>query len=296
MKKLARWLLGVGVGLGVCPEAAAQTRPGEQAQVYTVTNGGEGVHFEIPQVRLSNAAVARRINRQLLRLVTDYSSAVDSTASPRRQLTQLARECCYDEESRVWLAAGSGLTGMTYEVLLNQNYLLSFQFQRSDQGLEQPGTSHLTFDLRTGRLLTLAELVADSPAQLERRLGYAISRRLRDELADVVATYGDSALITEVAQLYGITEWNTTPQRGLHLDTSPGANAGAEEAKVYPTEFALRPDALLLFYSIGMARLKFEFLPDETYVFPFARLRPRAILRPLLQARPVEKKAASKSK
>ncbi|UOQ51882.1 hypothetical protein [Hymenobacter cellulosivorans] len=168
MKQLLRWLLRIGVGLAGCSAAGAQIRPGQQAQVYTITHEGRGGNFQIPQVRLPNTVVARRINRQLLGLVTDYSSAVDSTASPRRQLTQLARECCYDEESRHWLAAGSGLTGMTYEVLLNQNYLLSFQFQRKDQGLVQPGTSHLTFDLRTGRLVTLPKLVADPLAQLER--------------------------------------------------------------------------------------------------------------------------------
>lgn len=291
MKQLMQWLLGVGVGLGIRPAAVAQTRPGEQAQVYTITNEGAGGNFQLPQVRLPNTVVARRINRQLLGLVTDYSSAVDSTASPRRQLTQLARECCYDQESRSWLAAGSGLTGMTYEVLLNQNYLLSFQFQREDQGLEQPGTSHLTFNLRTGRLVTLVELVADSPAQLERRLWYAINRRLHDELAEVVARYGDdSTMIAHVAQLYGISEWNTTPQAAIRLDTSSGTEIDPSESALYLTEFALRPDALLLFHPVGMSRLNFEFLPDETYVFPYARLRPRAILQPVAQA------AASKKK
>ncbi|UOQ71114.1 hypothetical protein [Hymenobacter cellulosilyticus] len=291
MKQLTRWLLGVGVVLGARLPDVAQTQPGEQAQVYTVTNDGAGGNFHLPQVRLANTAVARRINRQLLGLVTDYSSAIDSTASPRRQLTQLARECCYDEESRSWLAAGSGLTGMTYEVLLNQNYLLSFQFQREDQGLAQPGTSHLTFDLRTGRLLTLAELVADAPAQLERRLGYAISRRLHDELANVVANYGDdSTMIAHVAQLYGISEWNTTPQAALRLDMGNGSGGDPYESRLHLTEFALRPNALLLFYSVGMSRLNFEFLPDETYVFPYTRLQPRPLLQPIAQASASKKK------
>ncbi|WP_375436512.1 hypothetical protein [uncultured Hymenobacter sp.] len=60
---------------------------------------------------------------------------------------------------------------------------------------------------------------------------------------------------------------------GLALDTANGAKAD-------PTKFALQPDALLLFHPVDMARYDFEFLPDETYVFPFERLKPQALLLP----------------
>ncbi|WP_375436511.1 hypothetical protein [uncultured Hymenobacter sp.] len=84
---------------------------------------------------------------------------------------------------------------------------MSLEFQNDYQCLAEPSTHHLTFDLRTGRLLTLADLVADPPAQLSRGLCAAISRRLRDDLATVAANYGDSAQVAYVAALYGIQEW-----------------------------------------------------------------------------------------
>ncbi|UOQ77405.1 hypothetical protein MUN84_01410 [Hymenobacter sp. 5516J-16] len=127
-------------------------------------------------------------------------------------------------------------------------------------------------------MLTLADLVADSPAQLGRRLQAAISRRLRDKMAEVAADYGDSAQLARVSELYELYDWNTTPQRGLRLDTANGAEASL-------TNFALRPDALLLFHHVSLNRTEFEFLPDETYVFPFARLQPRPLLQPVAQAK-----------
>ncbi|UOQ51881.1 hypothetical protein [Hymenobacter cellulosivorans] len=92
---------------------------------------------------------------------------------------------------------------------------------------------------------------------------------MHDELADVVAYYGDdSTLIARVAQLYGLNEWSTTPQGAIRLEAGNWAAAGPNESTLHLTEFALRPDALLLFHPVGMSRLDFEFLPDETYVFP----------------------------
>lgn len=65
-------------------------------------------------------------------------------------------------------------------------------------------------------------------------------------------------------------EWNTTPQHQPAADTVVNYQ--------YPDEFALRPQALLLFFTIGMARVEFEFLPDDTYIFPYERLHPRGLL------------------
>ncbi|PJJ60611.1 hypothetical protein [Hymenobacter chitinivorans] len=299
MKQLVRWLLGVGVVLSRAPQAGAQGAPGAQAQVYTVTDQtakNEATYYQVPQVRLPDAAVARRINRQLWRFFTRNFSTLDSTASLHRQLLQAVHECCYDEEFKAWRAGGDGLTGFDYTVLLNQNYLLSFEFYRNWQGFQEPASYHLTFNLRTGRLVTLAELVADSPTQLKRRLGLAISRRLHDELAGVVASYGnDSALIARVAQLYGMEEWDTTPQAALRLYAGNGSEVNPDES-LFPltefslTEFALQPNALLLFYSVDMSRYDFEFLPDETYVFPYTHLQPRPLLQPVAQAAARKKK------
>jgi len=60
------------------------------------------------------------------------------------------------------------------------------------------------FDLHTSWLLTLTDIVADSPVQLSRRLCAAISWRQRNQLAT----------------LYGIFEWDTSPSRVFALDTT----------------------------------------------------------------------------
>jgi hypothetical protein len=286
MKRLLAALLGLSVLWSRIGEARAQGAAGSQAQVFSVPTAGEARRFQVPQVKLPDAVVARRINRALMRHFRNRSfGEVDSTLSPRQQLREAVRQCCFDEDSHSWMAAGQGLSNTEYGVLLNQNFLLSLSFLDSYQGLEQPGGPHLTFDLRTGRQLTLGELVADPPAQLGRRLEAAISRRLRDELGQVVERYGDdSTRIDDVARLYNIETWDTTPRRGLLLDTQGRSDADDSQAHYTNFEFALTPEALLLFYTVGMSRLNFEFLPDDIYTFPWARLQPRPVLQPLVQA------------
>lgn len=280
MRRIKRWLLlglllsGVLLGGRAQAQAATPVAPGSRAQVYAVATTAVDARFQVPQVRLPNAAVARRINRVLLRDFTGYFDTVDSAASPARQLRQAARECCYDEATKSWREFGNGgLTATAYTVLLNQDFLLSLAVSHDNADRTEPGGPHFTFDLRTGRLLTLADLLADPPAQLNQRLGRAINRRLRDDLASVAAEYGDSTTIDNVARLYGfygVDEWNTTPQHQPAADTVVNYR--------YPDEFALRPQALLLFFTIGMARVEFEFLPDDTYIFPYERLHPRGLL------------------
>ncbi|GAA3950776.1 hypothetical protein GCM10022406_35770 [Hymenobacter algoricola] len=66
----------------------------------------------------------------------------------------------------------------------------------------------------------------------------------------------------------GLRNWNATPARGLATDMGESSAEGADLL-----EFALTSDALLLFNPIGMSRYDFEFLPDETYTFPFERIQ-----------------------
>lgn len=208
MRRIKRWLLpglllsGVLLGGRAQAQAATPVAPGSRAQVYAVATTAVGARFQVPQVRLPDAAVARRINRVLLRDFTGYFDTVDSAASPARQLRQVARECCYDEATKSWREFGNGgLTATAYTVLLNQEFLLSLAVSHDNADRTEPGGPHFTFDLRTGRLLTLADLLADPPAQLNQRLGGAINRRLRDDLARVAAEYGDSTAIDNVARL-----------------------------------------------------------------------------------------------
>ena len=255
----------------------AQPAAGSVAEVYAVTDGHDG-RFRVPQVRLPNAAVARRINQVLLRHCLDYTEGVDSTASPRRQVRQAAVACCYDPETKTWMAGGIGYSGTDYEVLLNQGYLLSFAFGKDYNGRTELAAEHLTFDLRTGKRLTLGDLVADPPAQLSRRFNWAIDRRLKDELAAVAALYGDSAVIANIAQLYGFYDWNKDNREPLIADSS------AAEHWFEWADFALDDHALLLFHNVGMSRVEVEFLPEPRYTFPFARITPRGLLVPLAKA------------
>lgn len=300
MKRLEKWFLLVGMLLGGVGEVSAQEAPGSRAQVYAVPTTGEAGRFQVPQVKLPDATIASRINRTLLRHFRNRgfgADEIDSTASPRQQLRQAVRVCCFDESSQAWMAGGQGFSNTEYTVLLNQGHLLSLAFMDSWQGLEQPGGPHLTFDLRTGRVLTVADLVADPPAQLSRRLQAAISRRLRDELGKAVEIYGDdSSRIDDVARLYQLEHWDTTPKRGLVFDMADGTHMTDDEASfsLKLREFALTPDALLLFYTVGMSRVNFEFLPDETYTFPWARIQPLPILAPVVQASQARPKTAKR--
>ncbi|GAA4385728.1 hypothetical protein GCM10023186_29420 [Hymenobacter koreensis] len=60
---------------------------------------------------------------------------------------------CYGEDAKSW-RAGCGLADTAYEVLLNQDFLLQQQSQYYYQGLSEPATLYLPFDLRMGCLLT----------------------------------------------------------------------------------------------------------------------------------------------
>lgn len=250
------------------PPTAAGVRPapGPAAHVYAVPTSGEASRFQVPQVRLANTAAARRINRQLLRLVlAGEFEGVDSTASPQWQLAQAAHECCYDADAKQWLAAGQGFTGCSYKVLFNQGGLLSLGIMTQYTGAyswEQP--QYLTFDLRTGRLLTLADVVADSPDQLSQRLSWAINRRLGDELAQL-AKYGeDTARIAYAAEQF---QWD----QKTHQSKNPNLGLGD------PAEFALTPQRLLLFYRVGFPHAALDLEPDDTYRFAYRtlHLRPR---------------------
>ena len=284
-------LLGLLAG-----QIALGQAPGSRAQVYAVPTTGEAGRFQVPQVRLPDAAVARRINAVLLREFRErIGLEVDSTRSPRHQVRQAAYACCYEAEAKSWyIGNGEGNMSATgYTVLLNQSYLLSLAFNISENGLEQPGDPHLTFDLRTGQVLKVSDLVADPPGQLSRRLGAAISRRLRADFAGFVEQYGDDVdQLNYIAMLYQLNYWDTTPQRGLALDMAADIPETVDDFQAGITNFALTANALLLFHPIGMPRTSFEFLPDAQYTFPWARLKLRERLQPL--AKPAPTKAGHK--
>src|SRR5688572_7082604 len=115
---LKKWVFFACLMAGAA-SGLAQSGPALSARVVAVTEEGKETRFKVPQVQLSNAAVARRINRCLVRLV--LSEETDSTLSISQQLQQAARACCYDAENGLgWNTVGHGLTSCSYSILLNQ--------------------------------------------------------------------------------------------------------------------------------------------------------------------------------
>ena len=280
MKRIRRCAAGwVFWGWVLLGGGGAWGQAGGRAVVYPVPTTGEASRFQVPQVRLADAAVARRINRALLRGLLGGWAAVDTNASPRRQLYQAARECCYDADTRTWAAAGGGLTGSEYQVLLNRGGLLSLSLTSQTTGAHHEyAAAYFTFDLRTGRRLTLADAVADPLAQLDRRMDGAINRRFGEAMATAKAAQADSATLDYMAERFD-WDWQTNRVRVAATPYLP-----APVSRQLPREFALTPTALLLFHSAEFHRLRSDFEPDNTYRFPYARLHPRPLLRALLPA------------
>jgi hypothetical protein len=188
----------------------------------------------------------------------------------------------------MWAAAGEGLTGSEYTVLLNRSGLLSLSLTKQTTGAHHNyETEFLAFDLRTGRLLTLTDVVADPPAQLTRRMQGAINRRYSEALALAKAESADSVILAEMAEKF-YWDWSARRVRWFAGDTSAAALAlTSPDPEV--TSFALTPTALLLFHSAAFHRLSLAPEPDDTYRFPYTRLQPRSLLVPLTKVAPKKK-------
>ncbi|AMJ65888.1 hypothetical protein [Hymenobacter sp. PAMC 26628] len=279
-----RALCGLGIWAGsvlLGAPARAQAVAAGRAQVYAVT----AADFKVPQVKLADAAVARRINRALLRLIVGANAdGIDLLATPQQQLRQADRESRYDTDQKVLRRYGQGFVGADYNVLLNQNYLLSFAFHLEYMGAyPSQADQHATFDLRTGRGLRLVDVVADPPEQLQRRMQGAISRRVGEHLGQIAADPADKAEVADLAERF---HWNAaTRQVVFEMASRPEAAAA-----VGLNEFALTPRALLLFYRFELPHVIQNFEPDDTYRFPYARVHPRGPLVPLADAAGAPKK------
>ena len=284
MKRTVWKVLLLASGL-ITAESDAWAQTSGRAMIYRVPAPGEVSRFHVPQVRLADAVVARRINEVLLRGALGEADAgtINAKASPQRQLYLAARACCYDADTHVWAAAGGGLTGSEYTVMLNRSGLLSLSLTKQTTGAHHNyKTAFFTFDLRTGRLLTLADVVANPPAQLIRRMQGAINRRYGEALALAKAGSNDSAILAYMAEKF-YWDWSARRVRWFAGDTSAAALVlTAPDPEV--VSFALTPTALLLFHSAGFHRLSQAPEPDETYRFPYARLQARPLLLPLLLA------------
>ena len=246
----------------------SHAQPGldRRAHVVTVSGKGRGAAFKLPQVELENPAVATLINRRLLRriIAPNVDSPIDTTGTLSQQVRRAAAlNCCF--------------SGVHYTVLLNQDGLLSLELTLEYQGAYYyERTDHITFDLNTARILTLADVMADTPKSLAGRMHSAISQRMGEEIAQAAADYGDSATVNDLARRFA---WDASSRKVVFARNAQ--EAGATEPNL--TDFALTPHALLLFYRVRLPPGMLNFVPNETYTFPFGKLRPRGMVLRLVQ-------------
>ncbi|WP_345236215.1 hypothetical protein [Hymenobacter saemangeumensis] len=217
--------------------------------------------------------MAGLINRRIAELMTQSEARPGQSLRQRLRAAEL--ECCYDAEAKRWMAAGSGLTGSSYAVLLNQQGLLSLAYTLESTGAYSwEAFRHVTFDLRTGRELQLFDLVAESPEQLEARMRGAINRRFGEALAKARTARVDSETLAYMTETL---HWNQQAGR-VRFGTEIEDGASPPDFQ----DFALTPKQLLIFYSAGFHRLRPSGEPDATYRFPYTRLRLSPLLQPLL--------------
>ena len=226
-----------------------------RAVILRVSNPGERI-FTMPQVRLPDAAAAARLNAALVR---EFGRNMDSTpATAVRAVRQALAEYQTNDHS--------GFVGAGYEVLYNAHNLLSVELTAEYLGAyPSSGTRHATFDLRTGRQLTLAQLVADTVA-LRRRWRREINAAVAEHLGSFATAYPEADAELR-ADIMARMAWDSTRQQVVFAPNEPRLN-----------DFALSPTGLTLYHSYDFPHVIQALEPVTDYAFPYAQLK--AWLRP----------------
>ncbi|MBC6699559.1 hypothetical protein [Hymenobacter sp. BT190] len=223
-----------------------------QALIVSVGDTGKSA-FVVPQVQLPDATAAARINQYLV----DAALGEDLELLPQpltaaSGIRQALAEYAANEQS--------GFVGTSYEVLYNDNYLLSVALT-AEYLTAYPSsvTRHATFDLHTGRLLQVRDLLADTLA-LRQRWQQSINRRIGAHLAALPTNYPelDAEMLADVRQRL---HWN---------DSTRTATLEANDPRFY--DFALTPFGLTLYYDFGFPHVVQALQPEADYLFPYAEL------------------------
>ena len=220
----------------------------------------EAAGFEVPQVKLPNPAAARRINRAIVRQMLVEPAELDSAVlEPARALRQVLAACCTNEDGQP--QPGQGLTGVSYRVLRNSNRLLSFEYSLEFTGAYTYGTiRHATFDISTGQLLRLADIVDNPRSQLQLHLRKAINRRIKATLTDALQDQNDSDGMSSLIERFN---WDVKTQQVRFGDAGgPVLN-----------DFAVSEQGIKLFYAPWLPPSLWSYAPDSAYVFPLERSR-----------------------
>jgi hypothetical protein len=246
--------------------------------VVSVSDTAKG-RFVVPQVQLPDAAVAARINLGL----TDAALGEDLDEVPQPLTASAAIEQAHVE----FAAAKSGFTESRYEVLYNDHGLLSVEFTSEYKGAYASSVKrHATFDLRTGRLLEVRDLVADTLA-LQQRWQQSINRRVAEHLSALPKNFpqieADTNLLADVKhRLY----WN---------DSTSMVELQAGEPRFY--DFAVTSFGLMLYYDFGFPHIIEALQPDPDYQFTYADiklwLKPKGPLSFKLEGSPPSSKSAA---
>lgn len=277
-----RWAIAC-CGLFAVLPACAQSVPSLRAVLVTASGPANTGQFKVLQVRLGDATVSKRINRSILRHL--LGEEINTAAPVAQVLQQAAKACCWDAEAHRW-QGGQGLTGCDYTVLLNERGLLSLELIQEFTGAySYESTGHVTFDLRTGLVLKLADVVADPPAQLQRRMHGAITRRFAETLGEMEKEELDTADIATVVELYS---WDKAAKR-VRFQSDPGPADEARATEPDLEDFALTPLELRLYYGPVLPHVIQNMDLDGTYHFTYARVQPRGPLVSVAKAHIVAK-------
>ncbi|WP_375435803.1 hypothetical protein [uncultured Hymenobacter sp.] len=250
----------------------------ERAIVTSVSDTVKG-RFIVPQVQLPDAAAAARVNLGLV----DVALGEDLEDVPQPLTVSTAIEQAHTE----FEGKKSDFTESRYEVLYNDHGLLSVEFTSEYRGA-YPSTvkRHATFDLRTGRLMAVRDLVADTLA-LQQRWQQSISRRVTEHLRTLPEEYPQLATDTNLlADVKHRLYWN---------DSTSTVELQAGEPRLY--DFAVTSFGLVLYYDFGFPHLIEALQPDSDYQLTYADiklwLKPKGPLSFTIESSPPSSKSAT---
>ena len=242
------------------------------AQVTTVTDL-PAARFEVPQVVLADAAASRRLNNSLTQLLlTDFledssSSPVPRSRAPRSNFPErnthlFTAAQAIERAAAEYEANGQvGVFGTSFEVLYNQGNALSLALTTEYSGAyPSSATRHATFDLRTGRRLALADLLADTLA-LRQRWHARINSRLAAYQKEIAHDYKNDADAWATVRDY--TGWSDS-LRQVRPARRPSLR-----------EFALTRRGLVLYTGFEFPHVAQALAPVDDYLFAYPSLQPR---------------------
>lgn len=231
--------------------------PPGPVKLVTVAAGPAGEtygRFELPQVQLPDAALAGRLNQAIVAAAAGFEGQADWAGLSGQQVVQRClRE--YRQNNQ------QGLTSLSYSVVYNDHGLLTLaQISEYMGAYPSSDTRSMVFDVRTGRRLTMADLVRDTTA-LRDAWRAKISQRVAGFLRDAPQNFADDPdLAQELPQLL---RWNAAT-RQVAFD--------AHEPRFY--DVAVTPRGLTLTYSFGFPHVIQAAEPEQDYSFTYAELRP----------------------